>query len=380
MKSYRFPTHGPAAGLILVTLIFVAPHAGSSDLSSRPDRDGRSHPTYAATTWVVNTLTDVPQGTCSPSSCSIRDAIASAARGDTVTFSVTGTIYLNHGGLTLDKNLTINGPGASSLSITGVNTYTVFTIPVGKSVTLSGLTITFGRSTNGGGISNAGVLLLDQCNISDSRATGDGGGLYNVGTATVNRSTFLDNHANYGGAIKNEHGTLIITNSTFTSNGANSRGGAIDSGASSTLSVTNSTFKGNGASTAGGIGNPSSVSTAKNVLMADNGGGNCYNGFSLSSTHNLADDATCAPGFAQVALVDLALGDLSGIPAYFPLNTGSNAIDAGTNVACPTLDEPGHPRPMDGNGDTVAVCDVGAYEAWPLSFMPRLNLPLVMRN
>jgi CSLREA domain-containing protein len=340
------------------------------------------HPALAATTWVVNTLSDVAAGDCSHGSCSLRDAIAFAMSGDTITFSVTGTIYLNHGGLTIDKNLTISGPGAASLTITGVGLYQVFHISVGKSVTLSGLTITFGRNSNGGGIYNEGVLVLNQCTISDHTATEEGGGLYNKGTATVNRSTFIDNHAtNYGGGIKNEGGALSITNSTFTLNGANSRGGAIDNDSNSSLAVMNCTFKGNGAIIGGGIGDLSGVSTVKNVLMAGNGGGNCNGQFAVSSTHNLSTDDTCSPGFTQVLLEDLALGDLSSNPVYFPLNLGSSAIDTGTNDGCPAHDEQGKHRPLDGDGDSLAVCDVGAYEAWPINFFENaVYLPLVLWN
>jgi hypothetical protein len=335
-----------------------------------------SYPTHAATTWVVDTLSDVLHVNCSPGMCSLRDAIAFAANGDTITFSVTGIIRLDHGTLTLNKDLTISGPGAGNLSIDGVGYYQVFKIPVGKNAILSNLTITHGTSINGGGIYNEGVLVLNQCTISDHTATGDGGGLYNKGTATVSRSTLSGNHASYGGGIKNEGGVLSVTNSTFTGNVAGNRGGGIDSGSNSTLEVTNSTFRDNSATTGGGIGNPSSVSTAKNVLMAGNGGWNCNGQFANGSTHNLTTDNTCSPGFTQVLPEQLPLGNLEGNPAYLPLMPGSAAIDTGTNDGCPALDEPGMPRPQDGNHDGVAVCDVGAYEAMPVT----LYVPLVICN
>lgn len=58
------------------------------------------------------------------------------------------------------------------------------------------------------------------------------------------------------------------------------------------------------------------------------------------------------------AFVDPANGDLG-------LRPNSPLIDAGTNIGIPPRDIDGNPRPVDGNGDGVAVADIGADEYWP---------------
>src|SRR5882757_1385246 len=71
----------------------------------------------------VDTLVDENNGVGVGAGTSLREAIAAAAAGDTIDFSVTGTINLSVGAsnstkqLTINKNLTINGPGASLLTI-----------------------------------------------------------------------------------------------------------------------------------------------------------------------------------------------------------------------------------------------------------------------
>ena len=57
----------------------------------------------------------------------------------------------------------------------------------------------------------------------------------------------------------------------------------------------------------------------------------------------------------------------------FRLQAGSPCIDAGTNTGAPTDDIEGNPRPIDGDGDTIAVTDMGAYEYMPL-MVPTMTL------
>ena len=73
-----------------------------------------------AATLVVTKLADADDGTCN-ADCSLREAIAAANAGDTVSFAadVRGTITLVMGDLVIDRPLTIAGPGQRALTISG---------------------------------------------------------------------------------------------------------------------------------------------------------------------------------------------------------------------------------------------------------------------
>ncbi|MEH2241482.1 PEP-CTERM sorting domain-containing protein [Nostoc sp.] len=89
-----------------------------------------------AATLTVNNLNDSGVG-------SLRDTINIATSNDVVNFllgSHPSTINLTSGALAIAKNLTINGPGANLLTISGNNQFPVFDISAAD-VTLSGLAI-----------------------------------------------------------------------------------------------------------------------------------------------------------------------------------------------------------------------------------------------
>jgi hypothetical protein len=280
------------------------------------------------------------------------------------------------------------------------------TAPEQVQVVLDGLILTGGTYWSGGAVSvDSGSATLQSVKIIDNQALGDGGGvwvaagstvemvtseieensalglgggLYNVGAANLSRSTFSGNEAAYGGGIRNDGGVIDVLNCTFSGNNATERGGAIDNDMDGSLDLLNSTLSGNSAVSGGGVAIANGVVRAWNAILAGNNGGEC-DGTWAAGSNNLATDTTCGPRFDQVSLQALRLGDLTGSPAYFPLRFGSAAIDAGTTDFCVDVDEPGNLRPQDGDGDGVAVCDVGAYEA-PTIVLKRVYLPVVLRN
>ena len=96
----------------------------------------------AATITVTNTNDSGPG--------SLRQALANANNGDTISFAVTGTISLFNGELVIGKNVTIAGPGANQLAINASlwGTQAIFHVVSGKAVTISGLTIAVGGILN----------------------------------------------------------------------------------------------------------------------------------------------------------------------------------------------------------------------------------------
>jgi hypothetical protein len=262
---------------------------------------------------------------------SLRD-ILTAANADPTASTITFDPALNGGTIALSSaalpaitasGLSIEGPGASLLTVSGSDKVGIFSVAAGAAhVSISGLTIAHGRSYEGnpGGpaLSNAGEVTLSACTVSDNHAgvglgiiSASGGGILNDGTMTVSACTISSNSATAsglsshlygigghgeGGGILNR-GTMTISACTISSNstsgwdgvrfsptsgdvvispGSADGGGIANSG---TLAIRASTIAGNkdpaltggiiALSSGGGISNSGTL-TLSNSLIANN--------------------------------------------------------------------------------------------------------------
>ncbi len=231
---------------------------------------------WGATIPVTNT-TDSGPG-------SLRQAIITANAdnaGDIINITATGTITLLSTLPAITANITITGPGANLLTVSGGNSTTVgtiFTITTGVTASISGLTISNGNSSSsdqGGGILNDGTLTVSNCTILGNSGTSsvnnEGGGITNFGTLTVSSTSLSGNSAANGGGIFNGDGnTLTVTNSTFSGNSVTAKGGGIYNLVGGTLTVSNSTISGNSGGEGGGIETGSTTTTITNSIVAGN--------------------------------------------------------------------------------------------------------------
>ena len=234
-------------------------------------------PTVRGQTFTVTTNQDSGAG-------SLRQAILDANVdnvADVINFNLASpaTITVASQLPTISQPLTISGPGAASLTVSGGDTTSIFRVGVGVTVTISGMTIADGAATEAAGIFNAGgVLTLDNVVMSGNNSTQFGGAIISTGTLTVNGSTFSQNTAGIrGGAIEDQGTQLTVTDSSFTSNtvtgdGVDTGGAAIATGG--TVSVSGSTFTRNSTGNYGGaILNHGGSVTASTSTFASNSAG-----------------------------------------------------------------------------------------------------------
>jgi hypothetical protein len=348
-------------------------------------------------TYTVNLAGDAGTGT--DLTGDIRYCINQATLANdnsTITFDTlaTGpTITLTHGELEIKASMTIQGPGASLLTVSGNNASRVFDIQGSTTVVaISGLTISGGSAAdhNGGGgiLNNSGTLTVDASTLSGNTHTESGGAISNLfGTLTVTNSTLSDNTATgsaspgTGGGIYND-GTLTVTNSTLSGNsatGGNGLGGGIFSASSSPghIVLTNDTLANNRASTRGGglfvYDTTARSHTLHNTLIAGNFQGAGSDPSDIYDAHGAIDPASAnnligdGSGGLYPSLGNLGgssgnpldpllapLGDYGGPTPTMALRFGSPAIDAASAAYAPVTDQRGLPR--------VGAPDIGAFE------------------
>lgn len=298
----------------------------------------------AVTTYTVNSNADSGAG-------SLRAAITSAngAGGtsiiafDAATFPSPGphTIQLDSVLPALNADASITGPGAKVLTISGEgfnDPYRLFTINAGKTVSISGLTLTLGAGQGtpgaqgtaslpptagavgqGGAILNSGSLTLTDCALFNNYATGGSGGsgfgnqpqaggagadglggsVYSNGTAlTIVRCTFLNSSARGGSGGSGANIQLAGGGSGAGGAGASGRGGAIYV-AAGTASVVNSTFDNCSAYGGGGGNMGASNFTTGGTANPGGVGGNAEGGAIYTTQAMTLTSCTIARGGAN---------------------------------------------------------------------------------
>ncbi|PHR17167.1 MAG: hypothetical protein COA38_21195 [Fluviicola sp.] len=226
---------------------------------------------------------------------SLRSALLGASDGDTITFAPAlfgDTIQLKSE-LQICSDLTIMGPPAQSISISGGDSCRIMRIMSGHHLKISALNLVHGSSPSGedgGAILVHGSIHLTNCLLADNFASDDGGAISvsdldaialldsctlfqnscgddggalrcYEGQLTVNSSSIKNSTSpSYGGGLSS-NGIVTLTNSTFSQNHADGHGGAIRNFGSGVLSCSNTTISENSCGISGaGISSSSSVS------------------------------------------------------------------------------------------------------------------------
>ncbi len=323
-----------------------------------------------ASVFTVNSLLD----TASPPTgvTTLRSAIVAAnadhntdsAHPDIITFSVTGSIALTSALPALTEAVSIQGPGASALTVLGTSggTYQpILTVSSPATAAISGLTLDGNAHLNSGiAVGSGASLTFQDANVQNADTNGNGGGIsITGGSVTVTRGRFLADYAasGDGGGIANVGGSLTVTQSTFDSGFADTFGGGISdapgsTGGGGTLTVLASTFSNNFTeSYGGGLG----VFHGGQATIADStftgntagvGGGIAVlsGASSLVLTGSTVADNTAGPGqaggglFVQVTTTatmrDTIIATNSGGDVYGAVDptSGFNLIGDGTSL------------------------------------------------
>ena len=366
-------------------------------------------PVQAGQTLTVTNTAEHDDGSCTTDDCTLLEAINAAnANADvsTINFApgVSGVILntMEPNGLSITNPVTINGPGASVLTISGNHASRVFTVSPGPVVNFNGLTIANGTSSGlGGGLFiDHATMTLTNCVVSGNTAN-FGGGIFNRGSTsgtaslTLNNSTLSANAASgasgKGGGIYNEgvnSGTalLSLTNCTLNYNTAVNFPGtaAIEnfgSNGTARTTLTNCTFNGNA------ISNDSATLLLANTLLAaappnlvNSSGTITSQGHNLSSDAAGGDAATGPGGFLNAVgdkrntdpLLDPSgLVSNGGPTSTIALLANSPAINAGDDNRAPPADQRGYYR--------SGVSDIGAFEFGGLTPSSLANISTRLR-
>lgn len=312
--------------------------------------------------------------------------------GETHTFACEGPTTIVTSGTKVLRDVTLDGGG--NLTISGNDSHRVFRVKDRQTAELRNMTITRGSAEYGGGIMNDvdSSLTLVGCTVIENRATGGlapaGGGLGNAfrASALLIDSTVADNrvepYGNGGGISNGAIAHVTLVNSTVSGNvsyGPAAIMNGINTLGPGVVVLVNSTVADNWS-----LDFPFDISGKGTVFFRNTiVKAACGNGTYISEGGNLGIvEGSCDltdPTDLVVPEADLGLGPLAdnggaswthaplpGSPVIDGVPPSNCTYDDDGSPETPEVplpkDQRGVPRPLDGDGDDMALCDIGAVE------------------
>lgn len=269
---------------------------------------------------------------------SLRNAIASAVNGETISFhpALNGaTITLTSGNLVIPSlNVAIDASQLpDGVSLSGNNLSRIFMISGTSDVTLRNLKIRDGQALNDNGgalVLAGGNLQMVGCTVSNCFATYNAGGIYlaHLTTATFDRCRVVANSASnlgYGGGFFVAGATSSLFRNCMIAGNSNPIGGGIYTSNSSPV-ITNCTIQGNSGEGLRNNYNSDPVIT-NSIIWGNTSNGNTAsqqikntNGSNPTVSHCLIQGASGPASFEDGDSTLWASGNLNGaLPASDPM-------------------------------------------------------------
>lgn len=307
--------------LVLLTLVWTSAHA---------------------VTFTVTSTADSGSGT-------LREAIDMANANlngpgvvDVIEFDLTlpDTISLTSGELTILDDLTINGPGADMLTVSGSNLSRIFFINDGDKITISGLKIADGNGVGAALSGTAGGAMLLSANDSEVELND---------CVLENNSTMADSADGAITSITPEI-KLVVNRCSFTNNSAVStsddfaRGGVFGMTADRfTLEVNDSTFTSNYAQSNEGVAAGGVISLSREQLEIK------FNNCTFDSNYVISNNDANDPNYGG------AIGDFDSSGSGFVEITNSTFF--GNYIECNAEECEVYGGAIGSGGNTFISCD-----------------------
>ncbi len=276
---------------------------------------------------------------------------------------------------TIAGNTTCSGGGGVSIRSSGAtvrnNTITenrqqscsggsggggILIIAAGAAQVVDNVIVGNSHGTRGGGIAmNAAGSPVISGNVIEANDSGTGGGIasINVSDALIVNNFIVYNSAGTGGGIHwlvpSSGRGPFVHNNTIAANTAATGSAVFADGFDEAAQIINNVIAAAGDATVvhcGSFNDPNPPVLRHNDVFS--AGGTRYGG--------LCTDVTGTDG-------NISADPLFVSAADFHLQAGSPAIDAADDATAPASDIDGEARPVDGDGDGIAVADMGADEA-----------------